>query len=173
MFGPAFNDANWQSFYGAAAQVSGGLVGLVFVGLTFHAQRLRESHNRDLQDLAVQTFQDFLQVLIISLVMLVPDMPVGGVALSMLLFSGFALVRAWLRFRAVMRAQANARGAVRLRFGLSVMGQLLLVAAGILLLPGLPPEQQANALLMIFASVMILMVSGSRSAWFLIAHELE
>jgi hypothetical protein len=63
---------NWSSFFGSIAQVSGGLVGLVFVALTFKPEMFGAAGDVGMRKLAGQVFSDFLNVLLVSLVMLIP-----------------------------------------------------------------------------------------------------
>ncbi|MEO8460301.1 MAG: hypothetical protein ABI451_07215, partial [Dokdonella sp.] len=57
------------------------------------------------------------------------------------------------------------------RFGLSCLGNACLLGSGVLLLAGIGSLSGFWSLL--FGGVMILLISGTRSAWLLVAHESE
>src|SRR5882757_3466370 len=97
---------DWAGFFSALAQVSGSLVGLVFVALTFNAKALGVGGNPLLGALAQQTFADFLLLLLISLLMLVPHTSAGNIGALFVLFSAadtLRIVRNLLRLRAHLR----------------------------------------------------------------------
>jgi hypothetical protein len=97
---------DWANFFGALAQVSGGLVGLVFVALTFNSKALGVNGDPMLGALARQTFADFLILLLVSLVMLTPHMEAANVGLMLLLFccvDTARIVQSLLRLRSQLR----------------------------------------------------------------------
>ena len=164
---------DWSNFFSALAQVSGGLVGLVFVALTVNAKALGAKGDPLLGALARQTFGDFVSLLLISLVMLVPT--TGGLNTGVTLFAFVALdmVRLGfnlLRLRRNLGAQAG-RGEIWQRFALSGTAHGLLAAAGVLLFDGDVRPQTTGALL--FGGIIMMLLSACRSAWLLVGHELE
>lgn len=162
--------AEWSAFFSAAAQVSGGLVGLVFVALTFNG-KLAGAGESGLRDLARQTFADFINVLVLSLALLVPHTQPENVCVVMTILGGFGIyriLRALLAIRRQRHAQTAARQLVQ-RFLLSMLGNAGLLAGGALLLQ---PQFNAQAFWSaLFGSVLGLLVSGSRSAWLLVVPD--
>jgi hypothetical protein len=67
-------------YFGAVAQVSGALLGLVFVAFTLNPKAL----GRRERNLARQTFADLLMVLVTALALLLPSTPPKQVALATL-----------------------------------------------------------------------------------------
>lgn len=161
----------WSGFFSSLAQVSGGLVGLVFVALTFNPQKLGVGGDPMLGELARVIFSDFLVLLLVSLVMLVPHATFGSVGYAMLTIGGVAIARiagSLMRLRSHLRPGTGGWWIVQ-RFALSVAGHLLLVAVGWTLLAAKPDLDVAGSFL--FSAVAILVLSGSRSAWLLVMPE--
>lgn len=68
----------WQLFYATVATVAATLTGLLFVSLSLNRERLKGSRARDVISIARSTFGDFLYVLMIALVFIVPHrIPIG------------------------------------------------------------------------------------------------
>ena len=63
---------SWQIFYVTVAAASATLTGLLFVSLSLNRERLKGKNARRVKSIARQTFGDFLYVLMISLVFIVP-----------------------------------------------------------------------------------------------------
>ncbi len=63
---------NWQFFFASVATASATLTGLLFVSLSMNRQRLRGANAALTLSIARSTFGDFLYVLMIALVFLVP-----------------------------------------------------------------------------------------------------
>jgi hypothetical protein len=164
---------DWANFFGALAQVSGGLVGLVFVALTVNAKALGAKGDPLLGALARQTFGDFVSLLLISLVMLAPT--IGGVSVGVTLFSFVAidtlrLAMNLLRLRRSLRGHIARREIVQ-RFMLSGTAHLLLAMVGLLLMMGETEPRVTGS--MLFGGIVMMLLSACRSAWLLVVHELE
>lgn len=162
--------AAWSPFFSTVAQVTGGLIGLVFVALTFNGQ-LAAGGDETLHDLARQTFSDFLSVLILSLVMLIPHPQAETVTLFALLFGGLGCVRIG---RALWRLRRRRSGlwsgrTLAQRFLLSMIGNLSLVLTGLMLQDG--GGTRVTFWSTLFASLLGLMLSASRSAWKLVVPD--
>jgi len=155
-------------YFSTVAQVSGGLLGLVFVAISFNTKVLGENGNPALRDLARQTFADFLVVLMVSLFALFPaglNLPVGLLLISIATTGTLRIVRGFvLSVRAGER-----RPAVLNRFGLSLLGHAGLFAAGAVALSDDLDVRQFEIFLL--AATLILLIAGSRSAWILFVHE--
>jgi len=155
-------------YFSTVAQVSGGLLGLVFVAISFNTKVLGENGNPALRDLARQTFADFLVVLMVSLFALFPaglNLPVGLLLISIATTGTLRIVRGFvLSVRAGER-----RPAVLNRFGLSLLGHAGLFAAGVTAARDTMDVRQFETLLT--TAPLILLIAGSRSAWILFVHE--
>lgn len=162
----------WSAFFSSTAQVSGGLVGLVFVALTFKPEAMGLSGaggDIGLRKLARQTFADFINVLLVSLLMLVPYSGVQ-IGYSMALVGVLGLQRVARSVLAILRSRHQAsRRTVLLRFWLSFLGNLSLSLAGFGLALG---EIRADVFWsLLFAALILLLISGARSAWMLVMHD--
>lgn len=164
----------WNSFFSSTAQVSGGLVGLVFVALTFKPEAMGlagTGGDIGMRKLARQTFADFINVLLISLLMLVPFSRIQ-VGYSMAFVGAIGLQRVVRSVIAVVRAGgAASRRTVMLRFWLSFLGNLSLTLAGSGL--GLRLIRLDVFWSLLFTSLILLLISGARSAWMLVMHEAD
>jgi hypothetical protein len=68
----------WQLFYATVATVAATLTGLLFVSLSLNRERLKGPRASEIISIARNTFGDFLYVLMIALVFIVPhQVPVG------------------------------------------------------------------------------------------------
>ncbi len=164
---------DWTAFFSALAQVSGSLVGLVFVALTFNAKALGVGGNPMLGALAQQTFADFLLLLLISLLMLVPHISAGNIGALFILFSALdtlRIVRNLLRLRSHLRSPAGGWQVTR-RYLLSGLAHIQLLWVGIDLIRGNSSSSLTFSLL--FSGIFLLLISGCRSAWLLLVHQGE
>ena len=157
-------------YFSAVAQVSGSLVGLVFVALTFNIKALGLRGNPALRALAQQTLSDFLVVLVLSLLMLIPHVPTVQIGALLAVLGAAGILRA-ARSLLTVRGTEGERAPRRLllqRFGLSLLGNLGILGAGLLLLAQ-SPNASAIASLVVSAPIM-LVLSGCRTAWLLVLH---
>jgi len=78
--------SDWQPFSSAVAAASATLTGLLFVSLSINRDKLKEAENRVFLRLAKRSFGDYLFVLAVSLLMLVPkqDRSIFPVVLALL-----------------------------------------------------------------------------------------
>lgn len=157
---------DWANFYGALAQVSGALVGLVFVALTFRPKALVGGDDPLLGALARQTFADFLLLLLVSMLMLVPQFPAADLATGLLIMVCLGIIRI---VHDLARLHAHLRRVrIAQRFVLSLVGHVFLGAAAIELLHGIISSLKSGALMLV--GVLFLLASGCRSAWVLVVN---
>jgi hypothetical protein len=150
---------DWQVFYTALATACSTLTGLLFVALSLNLDITRRKENAELRAVARQTFSEFLLVLMVALIFLIPhQVPLGlGVALVALgAASTFPVVRGLLRGGRAMRVS-----------GLALAGCLGIVGLGIGVLAGLGPTTVCNLLVFMLAA---LLVSACMNAWALLVH---
>jgi hypothetical protein len=162
---------DWAGYFSAMAQVSGGLVGLVFVALTFNPKALGAGGDPVLGTLARQTFSDFLILLLVSMLMLAPHVAGFEIGLILLLAGAVTTLRILITLpRAWFQAGASKEGwTIASRFLLSALGRGMIGAAGYVLLSGnSDPDVSGSALL---SGTMLLVISGCRSAWMLVLQE--
>ena len=163
----------WSVFFSALAQVSGGLTGLIVVALTFNARTLGVNGDPMLGALARQTYGDFVVLLLVSLIMMVPNVGTANLALILLTSSGLAalrILRSLLTLRHQLRHPTGG-WEITQRFLLSAVAHVLIAAVGIELLHENPVLDRLGSLL--FSGVIMLLLSGCRSAWLLIVTGTE
>lgn len=160
---------DWQAFYATVAAACATLTGLLFVALSLNVDILRRHENADLMAVARQTFTEFLLVLMVALVFLIPhQVPLGlGVALLALgLASTFSALRQ-LMLHARVRGQKRSKSHYPRVYGLSLAGCLGIVVLGAGILAGLSVTTACNLLVFMLAS---LLTSASINAWYLLVH---
>jgi len=154
-----------SAYFAAVAQVGGAMLGLVFVAFTFNPKALGTRE----RNLAQQTFADLLMVLVVALMLLLPNVSIGETAGLMIAAAVFGLVQMARNLRRLLRSGADAawnRTSVRRHYGLSLLGHLGVLVAGVLLLwQGGAGATMRDLLLL---GPMALLVSGCRSAWLLV-----
>jgi hypothetical protein len=161
--------ASFANFFGAVAQVSGALVGLVFVALTYNTRLLGDGGQPWLRALAQQVFADFLAMLMLALFMLVPGLSplnLGCVLVLLALFGSGRIAHSII----TLLAEASRRGERLLllrRFGLSLVGNLSFLIAGWLAIRGMV---QSGFWSLLVNGTVAMLISGSRSAWLLVTH---
>ena len=162
---------DWSGFFSAMAQISGSLVGLVFVALTLNPRLLGAGRDPILGILARQTFSDFILLLLVSLVMLTPHLPadvVGEIILTIAVANVLrVVVSLWLQ-----RAELFGRASGWLlpkRFIPSFVGYVMLGWVGVELMFGDSAPGKTGTLLLL--GILMLLLSGCRSAWLLVTHE--
>jgi hypothetical protein len=93
----------WQGFYTTVAGLSAGLVGLLFVGLGLNPQIITKGGPTGMRVLAAQTFHNFLVLLVIALVALVPDNTAHSLAITLLIVGTQGVIRVALDLRRARR----------------------------------------------------------------------
>jgi len=155
----------WQSFYMLCGGAAATLAGLLFVGLTFGAGLFGKSPDPEklIHIWAEPILQDFLKVLLISALALVPVLSAGWMALILLLAS---LRKAWhlaevgLHFRG-MGPESDLEAwdwALQLWLPVLACGLEIAAAAGLVL-------GQAWAFVALAACVLLFLGVGIQNTW--------
>jgi len=169
---PTFTELmrDWQMFYATVATACATLTGLLFVALTLNADILRRSENADLLDTARQAFAQFILVLMVAIVFLIPHQsPVGlGVALIALSLA-YAAATAKYFAQALSRSRDHksrrvfTRGAI-----LSTVGYTGVLAVGIAVL-----LHWWSAFYVLVFMLAAALAGASRYAWFLLTQRAD
>ncbi len=166
-FGQQVGD--FAAYFGAVAQISGSLLGLVFVALTFNPKTFALRHDIAMRSLAQQVFADFLMVMVISLFLLIPHTVARQIGLVLILSSLIGMGRI-VRSVLVLRRGTTSRPLLQ-RFALSLLGHIGILVAGLLLFAGGDGISMAWSALV--SSPLLLLIAGSRSAWLLVTQNAE
>ena len=163
---------DWSGFFSTVAQISGSLVGLVFVALTFNPRLLGAGRDPILGILARQTFADFLLLLVVSLVMLTPHLRAVTAGWFILVIAVIDVLRVavalWQQRAPLLRRESG--WTLPQRFIPSFAGHAMLVWAGVELMHF---DQATRLGTLLMAGVLMLLLSGCRSAWMLVRHGQE
>jgi uncharacterized membrane protein len=154
--------AEWHDFFAAVAGVAATLVGLLFVSLALNPAVMADDGPAGLRTWAGQTFHNFLVVLVIALVVLIPETgPLGlGVPLLILGIWGVARVVADARrVRSDPDPEWHGRS-VLTRFASPLVGYAIAVWVGAQILRG-----DADAVGWLVATVFFLMMSAAGNCW--------
>ncbi len=163
----------WHDFYLMTGTAAATLVGLLFVAVSVNASLLRGPDGHHRRAWARHTFLNFIYVLFISLVFLMPYMSGAGIALPLLIMDAFALYSVVRLAREASRVSTSPDGAfVRtrmLREALYTGGSyVILLIVALFLLQGQP-----NQLYWLGAAVMVLLITAAGSAWRLLVTLIE
>ena len=151
----------WHDFYVTAGAAAATLVGLLFVGLSLHI-RVVVAHP-DVRGLARVTLTDFVDVLLVSLMVLAP---VTAISVAYALFSAFAVsfaITLRLGFDGFRRRRLRTIGLRTFvaRYGLSALCYLSLGAVGALFARG----DYQDGLGALLGVVLVLLVVAVRNTW--------
>lgn len=156
---------NWQLFYSTVALASVTLAGLLFVSLSMHRENLKTRKDTLQLRLARGSFGDFLYVLMLGLIFLVPfQAPVGlVVALFVLgLARGLGLIRLMARSRHSRVEKRSISHGMR-EIGLPLLASLGLMAVSIAIWFG-----NMTAIFGLVVVVAALLASASWNAWLIL-----
>jgi hypothetical protein len=93
----------WHDFYATVAGLSETLVGLLFVGLDLNPRIIAADGPTEMRILAAQTFHNFLVLLVISHIALIPDDTAQTLAITLVI----------VRVHGVLRVKVDLRRARR------------------------------------------------------------
>ena len=152
----------WHEFYDMIGGASATLLGLLFVSVSLNAEVILGSKNKHSKRLAEQAFQNYIGVLVVSLMVLIPNISDKDFGFSLLCVSlAWGL---WVLVRAFQSVIAHSGGYSRLmslrRFLAPFAGFGILVYAGFEMSSGHGGFQGRIA-----AGVMVLLISATVVAW--------
>jgi hypothetical protein len=154
--------AAWHDFFAAVAGAAATLVGLLFVALALNPAVMADDGPAGLRTWAGQTFHNFLMVLVVALVALVPDAGPVGFGLPLLVLGGWGVARVAGDARRVRRDPApewHGRG-VLTRFAAPLAGYAIAVWVGARALGG-----EAEAVGWLVPTVFLLTMSAAGNCW--------
>ncbi len=158
----------WESFYLAVATAAATLMGLLFVALSINMQLLRGPDGTHHRETAVRTFGDFLFVLMLSLVFLIPNQEPIGFAVSPFVLGivrGASLVRQALKARRAATNRPSTALVVR-EYALPLLASVGLIVATIRILSG-----HFNAVFLLVGVVSVMLVTACLNAWSLLLQQ--
>ena len=155
----------WHDFYMVVGTAAATLVGLLFVSLSLNPHVIAAGEGSSLRVLATQTFANFLLVLMIAVVFLIPDQGPLGLGLPLLGIGGYGL---YLTSRRLLRARRSAehpwrRGGIARHVGAAAVCNGGLVAVAVLALLG-----STASLYWLIPVILILIYEAVLNAWHLL-----
>jgi hypothetical protein len=158
----------WQVFYATVAAASATLTGLLFVSLSLNRDRLKGAGAQVILSTARRTFGDFLYVLMIALVFIIPHQVPYSLAIALLalgLSRGVGLVRGATRQKAARGKRLAIPGLLR-DIGFPLLASLGLIAVAVAVEFG-----HMNAIYWLVIVVAALLVTACWNAWELLIQE--
>jgi|WetSurMetagenome_2_1015567.scaffolds.fasta_scaffold169150_2 hypothetical protein len=161
---------DWQMFYATVATACATLTGLLFVALTLNTGILRRPESSHLLDMARQAFSEFILVLMVSLVFLVPHQTPVGLGVALIALSSFyALATANYLRKGLGRSRRAKTGRILTRGAmLSVVGYAGVLAVGIAVL-----LHWWFAFYLLVFMLAAALAGASRYAWFLLTQRVD
>lgn len=158
----------WQIFYSTVSLASVTLAGLLFVSLSLRSESIKGRKDSQQMRLARGSFSDFLYVLMLGLVFLVPHQAPIGLAVALFVLGaarGIGLAR-----QAVKTARNHAKGEpkpnVLREIALPALASLVLIVVGVEVLLG--NYLSIYGLVIVVAA---LLATASWNAWLILVEE--
>ncbi len=158
----------WQVFFATVAAASATLTGLLFVSLSLNRERLKGPRKESLLALARRTFGDFLYVLMIALVFIVPHQVPYSLTTALLVLGlsrGVGLVRQ------AGRQVKSTQGRPGVRLILREIGLPFIAAIGLIIVAVLIAFRITDAIYGLVAVIAALLVTACWNAWLLLVEE--
>ncbi len=156
--------AGWHDFYILAGTASATLVGLLFVGLSLHLQIVVTTS--EVRSLARVTLANFGTVLFVTIFMVIPQgsssagLQLIGAGIVSFVVAGPSLLGAVRSRDWSFDMSVTQRVRVALRFGVSGLSYLAVIASGILLLASI-----SLAFTVLLVAIVVLLVISLRNTW--------
>ena len=152
----------WNQFYEMIGGAAATLLGLLFVSVSLNAETILGSEHKHSRRLAEQAFQNYLAVLVVSLLVVMPG--VTSVSMGYTLLSICALWCAWAAVRMVQAVGHTPLGVSRVgplrRYVSTLIGFGLLIYSAYLMMTGSHDYTGYTA-----AGVMLLVISATVASW--------
>jgi hypothetical protein len=157
----------WHDFYAAVSAAAATLVGLLFVSLSVNLKLFTGDEHADSRAIAIETFANFVYVLSIALVLLIPDVSPSGVGITFGIFGVMGTLTTVRRLSSASRRWRR-RHARRLtywrfisaRFILPLVSYLSLLVIATMLWSG-----NTEALSWLLFVIFTLLISAAQNAW--------
>ena len=159
---------SWQIFFASVATASATLTGLLFVSLSLNRDRLRGDKAHLTLSIARNTFGNFLYVLMIALVFLVPHRVPFSLTVALLVLgvaSGLGLI-----IREARRLSSNPKKLPDLRWVLRQIGLPAVATLGLIWVAIEIGLNQYDAIFGLVAVIAALLVTACWNAWLLLVE---
>ena len=161
----------WHDLFIVSGTAGATLLGLLFVALSLNADLILSGERSHLKNVAAQSFQNYMAILLVSFLMLMPTTPARPLGFGLMAIAVANAAFATYRLFKVARAPDVHLGrGRRVRLLLpSAFGYLCLLLGGLDLFQG--PTGETISL--VAAAMMLLLVSATAMAWDLLVRVAE
>jgi hypothetical protein len=160
----------WHDYYLLAGTAAATLMGLLFVSLSIHLEKIVDERGAHLEAMAREGFASFLIVLAISLTMLAPGLAERPIGAATLMLGAFRAGMAVTRMRRALGSAARASGfgprVLILRFLFPLAASGFLAWAGWSFLR----HDAADGMVGVMTACMLLIADAARSAYELLVR---
>jgi purine-cytosine permease-like protein len=159
---------DWQPFFSAVAGASVTLAGLLFVSLSLRFDKIRKHPEADFMRLARNSFADFLYVLMLGLIFLVPHPVPVGLAVALFVLGASSAVGLF-RVRPAGKYQPSEKkktGQIFRESALPAVASLGLIVVSVEIMRG--DMTSIYALVLVVAA---LLATASWNAWLILVEE--
>ena len=157
----------WFQFYAVAAGASAALLGLLFVAVSMNAHAILGGDHATARRLAEQAFQNYLAVLLVSLLALFPGMSIADFAIAAL--TATVVQAGWVLWRVcvalVGALERGSRSYALRRHLTSLIGFTIVLGAGVDMI--VTREDHRG---WIGAGMMVLLLSATTVSWELLVR---
>jgi hypothetical protein len=161
---------DWQVFFSTVALASVTLAGLLFVSLSLRFEKIRRNKDSSFMRLARNSFADFLYVLMLGLIFLVPHPVPAGLAVALFVLGASRAIGLFRVGRGTGKNYGNKRSTAQIlrESALPAVASLGLIVVGMEILRG--DMTSIYALVLVVAA---LLTSASWNAWLILVEEYE
>jgi len=154
---------SWHDFYLTLGAASATLIGLLFVGVSINLEEFTTDEGIGIRVLAEQAFGNFILVLVIALMVLMPDQDQDSLTLQLAIVGGlgtFRIVRRAFVFRRQSAEPLGGWSYLLRRLGLSAVASI-----GVLVIAALVQTNPISAFYWLVGAVLVYLFSAAQSAW--------
>ena len=154
---------SWHDFYLTAGAAAAALIGLLFVGISINLDAFTTDEGTGIRLLAEQAFANFVFVLVISLMVLIPDQDQISLSIQLGIVGVLGTFRIVRRALMLRRRPAKVFGGWRYvarRFGLSA-----LASVGVIAVAALVRTNPTASFYWLVGVILIYLTSAADSAW--------
>jgi hypothetical protein len=154
---------NWLVAFGTIGEVAATLTGLLFVSLSMKLNTASSEERQWMLFVAKRSFLDFLAVLVIALLFLMPDISLNTIGWALVWLSVARVVwhvNHWRIYRAMSTSTFRL-----IEYLASIAATLLLIMAGVTALLGGPAAPQLT-----YAGAITLLFGSCQNAWRLLVR---
>ena len=155
--------ASWHDFYLTLGAASATLIGLLFVGVSINLDEFTTDEGIAIRVLAEQAFGNFILVLVIALMVLIPDQDQDSLTLQLAIVGSLGTFRVARRAMVFRRRTTGPFGDWRYlirRLGLSAAASIAVLGIAVLV-----QTNPVTAFYWLVGAVLVYLFSAADSAW--------